>query len=166
MGKFAVVSIFIVLLVVVAVVAGWYWFYSAKVIPEQEALRQLHIALEHYFLDHWQYPQAMNDKAGPAEEGELPITFGGAPDSLLPAKRIPGSVLEKAKETLYASDRQNFWLLLHPGPDGLTEVDLQSWVKDATGDMELYLQLHPDSLVDYDPTNGVTSRGDYYRIGP
>lgn len=131
----------------------------------EEALRQLHIAIEERFLRASYYPVAL-DAQGKGTGYGGGYTLGLAPWTLLPAKKIPERVHEKAKQVHYCSDGMRNWILAHPGPGGQVDTDLVGWIRDASGSLELYRRLHPEGLVAYDPTNGAMSRGDILRTGP
>ena len=141
----------------------WYARWQRNI--TEEALRQLHIAIEERFLRANYYPAALNAQGKGTGFGEG-YTLGLAPWNLLPAKKIPASVYEKAKRTYYCSSGRGGWILAHPGPDGRVDVDLKGWIRDASGVLELYGQMHPEGLLEYDPTNGAVSRGDILRTGP
>ncbi len=141
----------------------WYARWQRNI--AEEALRQLHIAIEERFLKANYYPAAL-DAQGRNRGYTEGYTLGVAPWRLLPAESVPARVREKAKQTYYCSNGRKGWLLALPGPDGRFDVDLKGWIRDASGSLELYRQMHPEGLLEYDPTNGAASRGDILRTGP
>lgn len=141
----------------------WYVRWQRNI--AEEALRQLHIALEERFLQMNSYPEALNAQGKGTGFGEG-YTLGLAPWKLLPAKKTPDRVYEKVKQTYYCSSGRGGWILAYPGPDGQVDVDLVAWIRDASGTLELYRQTRPEGLLEYDPTNGAMSRGDVLRTGP
>lgn len=161
------VVLFIVVVAVGLLGHGAYsWWYPRwqRNIAE-EALRQLHIALEERFLEVDSYPKAL-DAEGQQRNFSEGYTLGVAPWNLLPEKDLPTRVLKKAKSTVYCSDGLRNWILAVPGPDGRVNTDLVGWIRDATGDPQRYRAIHPEGLLEYDPTNGAVSLGDILRTGP
>ena len=141
----------------------WYARWQRNI--ADEALRQLHIAIEERFLSANYYPVAL-DARGRETDFKEGYTLGLAPWKHLPVKKTPGRIYEKAQQTYYCSDGRRGWILAYPGPDRKVDVDLEAWIRDASGTLELYRQLRPEGLLEYDPTNGATSRGDVLRTGP
>jgi len=161
------VPVLILLLIGIYLFRCWYFDFSGRGQHRAtlEALRQIHIALENFYVNRYRYPSATEEEGAnnTAEEG---YTYGIAPWRLLPRDELPRPVLRKAQRTSYASDYKNMWIISHPGPDGELGVDLKAWIRDATGDLELYTQNCPEGLIEYDPSNGVVSPGDIWRTGP
>jgi len=143
---------------------GWWYPRWQRNIAE-EALRRLHIALEERFMQYNRYPPAL-DAEGKKTDFSGGYTLGIAPWDLLSAEEIPHRVFEKAKGTHYCSDGLRGWILAYPGGDQRIDVDLGAWIREASGDLELYSRIHPEGLLEYDPTNGALSRGDILRTGP
>lgn len=131
-----------------------------------KTLRLLHIALEENYLEEYRYPYAMDDE-GNDIKGTGVYKLGMAPWRRLKTETTSKDMYRIAKRTHYGSDAEkNLWIMVHPGPDGSLQIDLEDWIMEAKGDLQLYQSLHLEGLLGYDPTNGAISRGDIFRTGP
>lgn len=145
-------------------------------------LRVIGVALESYFADHRCYPQSTSDISrniyagfGPKSKLASLPTFGLpsagygsittpvayyvasiAPDPFAPAKR--------AAYCYYADPANKGWILWSAGPDGkydLTSENIGRIYNPANLNMAGDLAMQ---ALTYDPTNGVKSSGDIWRI--
>lgn len=155
-----------VLLTGLAAYLGYLWWYPRwyRGLAE-EAQRRLHIALEEHYLEHNGYPPAL-DEEGKRMDFSPGYTLGRAPWTLLPKEGIPARIMDIARKTYYCSDGKVCWILAFPGLNNQLDMDIKSWVVDASGSMDLFLNLHPDGWKEYDPANGTVSAGDILRTGP
>lgn len=161
--------ILLFLLILISGLAGYeayqWWRPRRELNAVREAQRNLHIAVEEYFLRYNEYPMAV-DKQGKEVKKTEGYTLGRAPWKLLSTKPSSRRLVPLAKQTYYCSDRKTSWILAFPGPDGRLDVDLKAWIKNARGNRKRYLEIHPEGLLEYDPANGALSRGDILRTGP
>jgi hypothetical protein len=154
-------------ILVPALYGGYKWFYPRwHVRWTEEALRNLHIALETHYLKTDRYPNPLNAKGRKIGLGEEGYAIGSAPFNLLPEQRFYSRTRLKARETYYATDGTSWWLLWNPLLGRKPEAEFRQYAKESGGDWQAYHQAHPDQFILYDPTNGTSSRGCIFRTGP
>lgn len=162
----------------------------AKVATAESEMRNLSIPLEAYYIDYNQYPFA-NAGAGwpPVNAGSVTnVSVGFTPKALTtPVVQISslpddpfnslGTQDTNVPDTFcyrYATTPITCWILVSNGPDqnnvpadGVVEsnyVDINS----AACDIARFLTHYNagGTGIEYDPTNGTTSKGDILRTGP
>lgn len=141
----------------------------SKVSRTKSDMRSMATAIETYYVDNNTYPEWTNAASKSIRKpsaGEEAV-----PSFASPGLTTPVAYLTTYLEDLFAKDSQTFayysvnekkvngWILFSPGPDG--KVDLNYKIYDPKVE-----QPSPQLLAryTYDPTNGIVSRGDIWRV--
>lgn len=135
-------------------------------------MRSMATGLESYFVDDNRYPISTTDTARMQVSGVS--LFGQVPGPQNSAPEQAGSVttpvaymtsyfqdvfsMNPADTFGYYSPNNNGWILFSPGPDGKFDLDWSVYDPSIS-------QPSPELFTyAYDPTNGVTSGGDIWRV--
>lgn len=141
----------------------------SKVSRVKADMRSLATGIESYFVDNNRYPpcdtKGTMRKSAPGEQGipsfagpqlTTPVAYltGYMTDAFAQAGQIYAYYVdEKPKDPASAG-----WILVSPGPDGKFDMDWRLYDISKT-------QPSPELLLrSYDPTNGLISGGDIYRV--
>jgi len=149
--------------------------------------RSLATALESYYVDHNSYPTMRPFKSFPGYDMEKIRNAGGIVMSSIEVGRgelagltTPVAYVSGLFPDPYAPERGlpfaywvpedgKGWILLSPGPDGvysLAPAQLETVYDTSVGQPSALLLAGsgPRGAFTYDPTNGIESRGDVWRV--
>lgn len=148
-------------LLVVSILIGLFETGRPRVSPVIADLRTVATALELYHYDHGVYPEPVPMKSYSERAPDLGL--GAVPPALSTPVAylsfIPNDPMQRNFHTPFAYQSNNgLWILWSPGIDG---------EYDYTSQRELQSQETLKGIISdyqYDPTNGVQSRGDLFRI--
>ncbi len=146
-------------------------------------LHQLSLAIEAYHVDHGAYPAWAVGREGanafaPGSPGYDIPTFAiatperpGLHSLTSPVPHLPGTYPSDRFDVdslgvtygYWHNEDGSFWILFSPGPDGV--YDIVPWKDFAQVDSERRNDV-PSALIQktWDPTNGLVSRGDLWRM--
>jgi len=135
-------------------------------------LLEIEAVLEYYYNDHQSYPPAAS-RDGRLEIFPNHLSVGFIPGlitSCTPAS-TPGLLLDlysfRDKVSYrYGTNFKNVWVLISRGPDGKEDIDRERIEEFLSAPESEYVNTLARLSRDhgYDPTNGVTSRGDIFRV--
>jgi hypothetical protein len=143
-------------------------------------LRNLGFNLETYYMDHGEYPPAVdaNGAMVPIDPSGSSVSSGYVPWMLttpisyrqeIPVDGFSFGQSGGAFGYRYATDGVSCWILAGNGPDGDVDVQVRDYPDPAKGNCEwerFASHFGIGDAIEYDGTNGVMSNGDIMRVGP
>ena len=141
----------------------------AKTARAEAEMRNIATALEIYYIDNNVYPPAIDDKGKIVPYGENGVSEGYTSLCLTtPVAHLPSLPTDPFHDEgdgyyRYATNGFNCWIMSSNGYNLKADLDLARYIACASCDLKSATFMYDYT---YDPTNGIPSSGDIWRVGP